>query len=740
MRQVIQSSVWIVPALLLFAVAWTRFNTPPTNRSGTTFALFFFGVIFYYALILALWLLVVIAVKQGGIGFDKISVELGHAEPLPPEEIAQFAPIVAALIIVVASQFRRMFQIDAAARSFCVRLAAIPREADRLAVELAQRADFLPPKGGLRHQVGKIISENISPQALNFNRDGTLSARFTRAISLYCLFIGPHNNGTPLEFPANAHGRSAYARIMQLGEATAARTNAHYEELVHVGLAYFTAQHPTKELKERLNRTITEISNLICSLIARYVLFCDRTRRARRQHLSSMGFDANHPMPSFGRDQWAGTILAVVALSVAMMVWMPGTRPLAAGEVLTIAITFAISIGFAVMAAVLVAQRFIERLEGEKPTYPPLAELTLAALVVAGLSVALRIAVPLVPALVQGDSSGLQHVFTQFWERLAGVITPFTCTISLGLLCAYVDLPNRSWLRVAAVGALGNGIALMGAGLLVGWLIEERVLLRFFHVPIEQARYIIIVNTGITGAVIGAMVLAAFKKSERARRNFAEGAVLDPHLRPDEHASPAEGLDTLVPRPSEVARQNFGGYSRPNVQELEGRYVCFRPAFACAGVISVYQVVLRWDEAESCLMFEEQGRADVAHTQKGRVYIPDGRPFMSLVTVEKGAIRLIMVSRPEQQQPARGLILTLSNPGGMHFTPSSAPIVLKRATHETPQLGYVRSDAPDYDAYRRELEQAMRGFGCFAAPPPPVPDPALAAGKPAEEVRLSVVR
>ena len=99
MRQIIQSSGWVVPALLLFAVAWNSFNTPPTNRSGTTFVLFFFGLIFYYALLLALWILVIIGLKQGSIGFDKISVELGHAEPLPPEEMAQFAPIVAALII-----------------------------------------------------------------------------------------------------------------------------------------------------------------------------------------------------------------------------------------------------------------------------------------------------------------------------------------------------------------------------------------------------------------------------------------------------------------------------------------------------------------------------------------------------------------------------------------------------------------------------------------------------------------
>lgn len=48
--------------------------------------------------------------------------------------------------------------------------------------------------------------------------------------------------------------------------------------------------------------------------------------------------------------------------------------------------------------------------------------------------------------------------------------------------------------------------------------------------------------------------------------------------------------------------------------------------------------------------------------------------------------------------------MTLSNPGGMNFTPASAPIVLKRVTDRIPQLGFLRPGAPDYDSYRQELE------------------------------------
>jgi hypothetical protein len=55
--QLVYYSEWIIAPLLLLIYAWARFNTPPTNRSGTTCVLFYFGGVFYYALLVALCLL-----------------------------------------------------------------------------------------------------------------------------------------------------------------------------------------------------------------------------------------------------------------------------------------------------------------------------------------------------------------------------------------------------------------------------------------------------------------------------------------------------------------------------------------------------------------------------------------------------------------------------------------------------------------------------------------------------------
>jgi len=718
MQEVVQYSEWIIPVPLLIAIAWVRFNSPPTNRSGTTFALFSIGLTIYCLLIAVLWLLVIIAVSQGSIGFDKLSLALGSANPQAQGEFAQYTPLVAALMMVAATHVSWVRRIDNTARAFCIALAAIPREADRLALELAQTADFRPRSERLRNKVGEVIRHEIAAQALSFEPDGSPAARFTRAVALYWMFVGPNSNAAPNEVATG--NRAAYARIMQLGEATVVRLAARYDELMEAGLAYFTAANPAKELKQALNRSIGEVTLLTCSLIARYVLCSNATESKRRQRLSAMGFDATGAIWTFGADQWVSTILGVIVLSAAMMAIMPGTLPLSADHILRISVMFGLSIGFAVIGGVWVAQRFLERQHGETSVHPPIAELTLAALIVAGLSAGLRIATRLVPALIQGSSSALPDAVSQFLERWPGIIIPFTCTVSLGMLCAYPGTRPWSQLRVAAVGALANGLAFIATAPLIGWLLSDEVLAQYYK-PQAHARVLIVIYTGLIGAAIGAMVLWQFKRSERARLADAVHAAEAARAGVPGLAAlkPPEGLDPAAPSRTGLAAQAYGGYSYEKVRDLVGTYVCFRPAFTAPDVISSYLIDLHWDKETSCLTFDEQDREDVAHTQRGRVYMPEGRPFMSFVTVEGGGIRLVTVSLPSKGESARGLIMTLSNPSGMQFTPASAPIVLRRVTEKKAPLGFIRADAPEYESYRQELAAVVPAFGLFAGTPRP---------------------
>ena len=298
-------------------------------------------------------------------------------------------------------------------------------------------------------------------------------------------------------------------------------------------------------------------------------------------------------MPSFGLDKWAMTIVVVMLLSVLVMTMTPGAQPIGGSKLLSVAITFSITIGFAVMGSVVVAQRFIERRENDGPAFPPFAELILAGLIVAGLSVVLRLAIPLLPAVLQGDSSGVQDAVTQFTERSPEIIVPFTCTISLGLLCSYLGSLKWSLLRVSTVAAIGNGCACMAAGVVLASLLSRPVLAQFYEHP-DQAQTSIVASTGLIGAVIGAMVLAAFRKSERVRKDVAESIAKAPPPSASE-ARTAATFGKLELPPCSDAPQNLGGYRRANVTALEGRYLCIRPAFSVRSVIAAYVVKLHWE-------------------------------------------------------------------------------------------------------------------------------------------------
>ncbi|MGE5158097.1 MAG: hypothetical protein ACM3OF_08095 [Gemmatimonas sp.] len=289
MHTVVNQGLWIVSGLLLFVVALIRFNRPPTNRTGTTFLLFYTGVLFYYALLIGLWLLVIIMLSAGSYGIDGISAAV--AQSLKANEwLSPSLPVIGLLVITVASQFKPVGKMDDGARRFCYQLAAIPAEAEQLAVELAHGELQLSDRS-LIDNISREISTNIGSNALRFSNDGSLASRFTRAISFYWLFIMPDNAGTPAGFASNVGTRSAYRRIMRLNEKTVEQSLALYESLMDNGLACFSSSKPTKQMEEALKKTINDLSLAVCRLIARYVLYLDVTESGRRNRLSGMGLN-----------------------------------------------------------------------------------------------------------------------------------------------------------------------------------------------------------------------------------------------------------------------------------------------------------------------------------------------------------------------------------------------------------------------------------------------------------------
>ncbi|WP_342724002.1 hypothetical protein AAFG07_33660 [Bradyrhizobium sp. B097] len=212
----------------------------------------------------------------------------------------------------------------------------------------------------LIENVSKEITKNIGANALRLANDGSLETRFTRAVSLYWLFIMPDNAGIPLSFPTNVSGRSTYTRIMRLNEKAVERSIALYDSLMENALACSTSSKPTRAMEEALKKNIQDLSLAICRLIARWVLYLV-TENQRRKRLSNMGLNPRDHSPAFGRDQWVASILVIIVLFLFMSIVIPGQQPFS--QTFMYSVLMAIQLGMAVIAGTAVAQRFIRRQE-----------------------------------------------------------------------------------------------------------------------------------------------------------------------------------------------------------------------------------------------------------------------------------------------------------------------------------------------------------------------------------------
>jgi hypothetical protein len=156
-----------------------------------------------------------------------------------------------------------------------------------------------------------------------------------------------------------------------------------------------------------------------------------------------------------------------------------------------------------------------------------------------------------------------------------------------------------------------------------------------------------------------------------------------------------------------VAPVYMGAYTRAAVDHYIGSYLTLRPAFTVPGTLVAYRTDVVWDPEWPSLLFEERDRPDGAYAHRGRLYVPASASFIHLVSLTKGAMRMIVVSQIDQGGVMRGLITTL-NKHRASFTPVSAPIVyVKRDTLPTEDLGEIGAAHPRCAEYRQLIEDAV---------------------------------
>lgn len=156
-----------------------------------------------------------------------------------------------------------------------------------------------------------------------------------------------------------------------------------------------------------------------------------------------------------------------------------------------------------------------------------------------------------------------------------------------------------------------------------------------------------------------------------------------------------------------VAPVYMGAYTQAAVEDYIGSYLTLRPAFAVPNQIVAYRTDIVWDPEWPSLLFEERDRPDAPFSHRGRLYVPASSMFIHLISLTKGAMRMIVVSQVDRAGEMRGLITTLNKQRAM-FTPVSAPIVyVKRNDFRAADLGEIGPKHGSYAGYKKLLDATI---------------------------------
>ena len=151
----------------------------------------------------------------------------------------------------------------------------------------------------------------------------------------------------------------------------------------------------------------------------------------------------------------------------------------------------------------------------------------------------------------------------------------------------------------------------------------------------------------------------------------------------------------------------MGAYTRAGVDHYIGSYLTVRPSFTIPGAIMVYRTDISWDDDWPSLLFQERDRPDKPFLHRGRLYIPASSMYVHLVSLTKGAMRMVQVSQLDPGGYMRGLITTLSKHGAQ-LMPVSAPIVyVKREDFGGAALGEILAGTAAHGDYMALIAETV---------------------------------
>ena len=166
-----------------------------------------------------------------------------------------------------------------------------------------------------------------------------------------------------------------------------------------------------------------------------------------------------------------------------------------------------------------------------------------------------------------------------------------------------------------------------------------------------------------------------------------------------------------------IAPVYMGAYTRAAVDHYLGSYLTLRRAFSTPDMIVAYRTDITWDPEWPSLLFQERDRPDAPYSHRGRLYIPASSMFIHLVSLTKGAMRMIMVSQLDRAGEMRGIITTLNKQRAM-YVPVATPIVyVKQEDFAAATLGEITPKSPHYKTYLTTLQDTVdQGYARLVQP------------------------
>jgi transcriptional regulator with XRE-family HTH domain len=156
----------------------------------------------------------------------------------------------------------------------------------------------------------------------------------------------------------------------------------------------------------------------------------------------------------------------------------------------------------------------------------------------------------------------------------------------------------------------------------------------------------------------------------------------------------------------EVAPLYMGAYTRAAVDHYLGSYLTLRASFSRTDCIVAYRTDITWDPDWPSLLFQERDRPDAPYSHRGRLYIPASSMFIHLVSLTKGAMRMIVVSQVDRFGEMRGIITTIHKHGAM-LVPVATPIVYAKREAFDGNLGDITPAHASYASYKKLLDETM---------------------------------